>query len=79
MVCMACGWKDIGMGVRKGTVVSFIPTLFGCFWGFHPYMSVHFFFMFFVTCFSCHFEGQEYRAIDHPLRKYVYIATQVIA
>ena len=21
--------KDIGMGVRKGTVVSFVPTLFG--------------------------------------------------
>ena len=29
----ACGWKDIGMGVRKGTVVSFVPTLFGCFLG----------------------------------------------
>ena len=28
-----CGWKDIGMGVRKGTVVSFVPTLFGYFWG----------------------------------------------
>ena len=30
------GWKiseDIGMGVRKGTVVSFVPTLFGCFLG----------------------------------------------
>ena len=25
--------KDIGMGVRKGTVVSFIPTLFGYFLG----------------------------------------------
>ena len=25
--------KDIGMGVRKGTVVSFIPTLFGCILG----------------------------------------------
>ena len=23
--------KDIGMGVRKGTVVSFVPTLFGYF------------------------------------------------
>ena len=21
--------KDIGLGVRKGTVVSFVPTLFG--------------------------------------------------
>ena len=30
----ACGWKNVqryGMGVRKGTVVSFVPTLFGCF------------------------------------------------
>ena len=25
--------KDIGMGVCKGTVVSFVPTLFGCFFG----------------------------------------------
>ena len=25
--------KDIGMGVRKGTVVSFVPTLFGYFFG----------------------------------------------
>ena len=25
--------KDIGMGVRKGTVVSFVPTLFGYFLG----------------------------------------------
>ena len=25
--------KDIGMGVRKGTAVSFVPTLFGCFLG----------------------------------------------
>ena len=31
--------KDIGMGVYKGTMVSFVPTLFGYFWGFHPYMS----------------------------------------
>ena len=41
-----CSWKmskDIGMGVRKGTVVSFVPTLFSCFLGIHPYMSFHFF------------------------------------
>ena len=25
--------KDIGMGVHKGTVVSFVPTLFGYFFG----------------------------------------------
>ena len=25
--------KDIGMGVRKGTVVLFVPTLFGYFLG----------------------------------------------
>ena len=32
----ACCWKmskDIGMGVRKGTVVSFVPTWFGYFLG----------------------------------------------
>ena len=29
--------KDIGMGVRKGTVVLFVPTLFGCFLGI-PYL-----------------------------------------
>ena len=33
-----CVWlektsKDKGMGVHKGTVVSFVPTLFGCFLG----------------------------------------------
>ena len=41
--------KDIGTGVRKGTVVSFVPTLFGCFLGFHPYTSFHFLKCFFVT------------------------------
>ena len=34
MVCMVGTMsKDIGMGVRKGTVVLFIPTLSGCFLG----------------------------------------------
>ena len=28
--------KDIVMGIRIGTVVAFVPTLFGCFLGFHP-------------------------------------------
>ena len=28
------GSKDIGMGVRQGTMVSFVPTSFGCFLGF---------------------------------------------
>ena len=31
--CGVHGWKNTGMGVRKGTVVLFIPTLFGCFLG----------------------------------------------
>ena len=35
--------KDIGMGVRRGTVGSFVPTLLVAFWGFHPYRSFHFF------------------------------------
>ena len=57
--------KDIGMGVRKGTVVSFVPTLlFGD-------SIPHLLKCFFVTCFSCFFGGEGYRAIDPPLRKYV--------
>ena len=46
--------KDIEMGVRKGTVVphhSFLPCLV-TFWGFHPYMSFHFFEMFFRDLYS---------------------------
>ena len=38
--------KDIGMTIRKGIVVPFLPCLVA-FWGFHPYM---FFKCFFVTC-----------------------------
>ena len=46
--------KDIGMGVHKGTVVSFVPTLFGYFLGIPSlYVSS----MFFVTCFRCFFWG----------------------
>ena len=34
MVCVVGKMsKDIGMGVRKGTVVSFVPTLFDYFLG----------------------------------------------
>ena len=38
--------KDIGMTIRKGIVVPFLPCLVA-FWGFHPYMFFHFFLMFF--------------------------------
>ena len=41
--------KDIGMTIRKGIVVPFLPCLVA-FWGFHPYMFFHFFKCFFVTC-----------------------------
>ena len=34
--------KDIGMAIRKGIVVRFLPCLVS-FWGFHPYMFFHFF------------------------------------
>ena len=34
--------KDIGMTIRKGIVVPFLPCLVA-FWGFHPYMFFHFF------------------------------------
>ena len=36
--------NDIGMGLRKGTVVSFVPTLFGCFLGI-PSLYVFSFFL----------------------------------
>ena len=34
--------KDIGMTIREGIMVSFLPCLVA-FWGFHPYMFFHFF------------------------------------
>ena len=40
--------KDIGMTIRKGIVVSFLPCLVA-FWGFHSYMFFHFFKCFFAT------------------------------
>ena len=43
-VCVEAGKmaKDIGMTIRKGIVVPFLPCLVA-FWGFHPYMFFHFF------------------------------------
>ena len=43
--------EDIGMGVRKGTVVSFVPTLFGCFLAMPSLYVFSFFFMFFFEFF----------------------------
>ena len=40
-VCV-CGWKDIGMTIRKSIVVSFLPCLVA-FLAFHPHMFFHFF------------------------------------
>ena len=49
-VCVEVGKmaKDIGMTIRKGIVVPFLPCLVA-FWGFHPYMFFHFFKCFFVS------------------------------
>ena len=42
----------------KGTMVSFVPTFFGCFLGNSiPIMSFYFFKCFFLTCFSCFWWG----------------------
>ena len=49
--------KDIGMGVRKGTVVSFVPTLFGCFLGIPSLYVCSFFKMFFLDLFQLFFGG----------------------
>ena len=59
-VCVEVGKmaKDIGMTIRKGIVVPFLPCLVA-FWGFHPYMFFHFLKCFFVTCFCCFFCGEE--------------------
>ena len=60
---MVCMWlekyqKDIGMGVRKGTVVLFVPTLFGCFLGIPSlYVSSFFFYVFFCDLFQLFFWG----------------------
>ena len=52
-VCVEAGKmaKDIGMTIRKGIVVPFLPCLVA-FWGFHPYMFFHFFLMFFLLLVS---------------------------
>ena len=42
--------KDIGMTIRKGIAVSFLPCLVA-FWGFHPYMFFHFFFCYLFLLF----------------------------
>ena len=41
--------KDIGMGVCKGTVVSFVPTLCGCFLGIPSLYVFSFFFCDFIS------------------------------
>ena len=55
-VCVEVGKmaKDIGMTIRKGIVVPFLPCLVA-FWGFYPYMLK----CFFVTCFCVFFCGEE--------------------
>ena len=59
-VCVEVGKmaKDIGMTIRKGIVVSFLPCLVA-FWGFHPYMFFHFFKCFFLLLVSVVFWGEE--------------------
>ena len=50
--------KDIGMTIRKGIVVSFLPCLVA-FWGFHPYMFFHSLKCFFLLLVSVVFWGEE--------------------
>ena len=58
-VCVEVGKmaKDIGMTIRKGIVVPFLPCLVA-FWGFHPYV-LSFFLMFFLLLVSVVFCGEE--------------------
>ena len=50
--------KDIGMGVRKGTVVSFVPTLFGCFLG------IPSLYLFIFLNVFCDYNGTGIRQLD---------------
>ena len=60
-VCVEVGKmaKDIGMTIRKGIVVPFLPCL-GAFWGFHPYICSFIFFNVFLLLVSvcCFFVGR---------------------
>ena len=49
-VCVEVGKmaKDIGMTIRKGIVVSFLPCLLA-FWGFHPYIMFFHVFLLLVS------------------------------
>ena len=71
-----CGWENVkrlGMRVRKGTVISFVPTLFGCFLGIPSLHIFSSFKMLFCDLFVLFFGGRwGYRAIDHPIRMYDY-------
>ena len=59
-VCVEVGKmaKDKGMTIRKGIVVPFLPCLVA-FWGFHPYMFLHFFNVFFCYLFLLFSCGEE--------------------
>ena len=59
-VCVV-GQKDIGMGIHKCTVMSFVPTLFGCFLGI-PSIIMYFYlkkkvFRVLFQLFFCFFGG----------------------
>ena len=56
--------KDIGMTIRKGIVVPFLPCLVA-FWGFHPYMFFHFIKMFFCYLYIWH--GSDYMELVYVL------------
>ena len=53
-VCVEAGKmaKGIGMTIRKGIMVSFLPCLVA-FWGFHSYMFLKCFFCYLFLLFFC--------------------------
>ena len=59
----ACGWKNVKRYRDGSTVVSFVPTLFGCFLGI-PSLDAFSFFFFFCQLFLGGGGGWRYRAID---------------
>ena len=72
--------KDIGMGVRKGAVVSFVHTLFGCFLRIPSLYVFSFFKMFFCDLFQLFFGGGGWgiEVLTPNTHVCIYIATQVI-
>ena len=55
-----CGWKDVGIVIRKNIVCGVVSTLFGCSLGFHPCCCI-IYNASSVTCFAVFWGREKYR------------------